>query len=178
MKSIFLYEDINQKMVYNGIPGIYRFGCCGLVGIDTNIIKRKERIDFVKKSNLREVHILQRWFSELIFYAQSIGILITNIELTNICEDNEEGNLVYSEISEYIKTGNNKKLLEYLIKLNKEYETEIKSLSFMYDSVKCRITSTGILETFSAKNNFRKFLSNDLLWSVLIGQHEANVNIQ
>lgn len=176
MKSIFLYEDVNQKIQNIGSPGIYRFGCCNLVGIDTKKLNKRERVNFVKKSNLREVHILQRWFAELIYYAQSIGIIITNIELTNINEKTEEGNIIYSELSKYLTERNNQKLLQYLIELNKEYESEIKSLSFVYDGVECKITSTGILEAFSAEDDIRNCLANSLLWSVLIGQSKMYVS--
>ncbi|SHF14861.1 hypothetical protein SAMN02745133_01926 [Desulforamulus putei DSM 12395] len=166
MKSIFLYEQDWRKISNNASPGIYNFNCCNLVGIDTLKIEKKERISLVKSVGLREVHILQRWFAELIIHAPKLGIFIKKVNLTNLNDQSEE----ICDINNFIETRNYTGLLDYIIELNQEYGTEIKSIVFVYRNVEFKITSTGVLETYSTEQDFQRLLSDNLLWPVIVGQ--------
>lgn len=170
MKNIFLYEDIGRKIDKIESSGIYNFGCSNLIGIDTHQIDKRRRASFVKSLNLREVHILQRWFAELIYHSTELGLFIKNIELTNISDSDEIGKNIYLDINEMLIQRQYINLLKYIIDLNKEYETEIKSLSFVYNGIQYRITSTGILESYTIDKDFQNFLNNNAFWSIISGQ--------
>ena len=169
MKSLFLYEDIEKKAIAGISPGVYKFENFNLVGIDTNKLNKRERNYYEKEWKLREFHVLQKWFSELIYNANDIGIFITKIELDNI-DNLEDIDLVFDNINNLINHQNNKELLSYLVKLHQEYGTDIEAVSFVFLGMQCRITSSGILEIYSYKGDDKKYLDNYLLWAFITGQ--------
>jgi len=140
MKSIFLYQLTEPCISINEQPrGIYKLNC-DLIGIDTKVIDKQTRIKWVTEMNLKEFHVLQRWFANFTCFANSLGVTILSFKFNNEIDAVEQ-----AEINKCIFNKRYNELINSVTKVVEENETDIKCISFSYKKCIFDIYSTGVM---------------------------------
>ncbi|MGE5391390.1 MAG: hypothetical protein ACM3PE_10055 [Deltaproteobacteria bacterium] len=143
MKSLFLYEKTSRGFADKSLPGIHQIS--GLVGIDTNKIDKNHRLSYVRESKLREFHMRQRSLGDIIYNAKHYNINILDVELTHY--DKSGLGYINEELTNAIRSKDNKKLLDIIIELNEEWDSEIEAISFSFNGQAFKLKVNGTLET-------------------------------
>ncbi len=170
MKSLFLYRSTSYD---NRIPetnGIYRLHE-SLVGIDINLLNKRERRYIVSSYKLREFQMLQRQFGDIIKNASNLGIVITDVKLSN--DDVSEDDLSNIEIC--IRNRDYLRLIDVVAKYCDEYECDVESISLGYKGCTFNLLAEGVLESYANDQEFQQCVIEDPgFLSFVIGKETGN----
>ena len=164
-KNLFLYinSSNNSEIHDSSYKDIYCIGDM-IVAIDKNVYDKKERFNFQKRFNVHPYYISQKTFKEIIFVSNDIKLL--NI---NFIDESIEDSLEYKNLQNIIYGGVSN-LYETVMYIIDEFDTEIKSVTFIYKSMKIELTNEGVLNFYSNDSLLQTLTTDNKIKNLLLGE--------
>jgi len=168
-KNLFLYINSNKNLaICSSNKDVYCFGD-KLVGIDKNIYDRRNRFMLQKKFNVHPYFVSQNVFKEIL-YSLSCGN--SDIKLLDITflDDSIIETVEYEYLQQIILGNDMANLYKEIMSIIKEFDTEIKSVKFLYNCMKMELTNEGVLNFYSNDELLNGIVSDMKIKNLLLGR--------
>jgi hypothetical protein len=166
---LFLYINCRQDNSFcHKYNNIYCFSD-KLVGIDKNTYNKQSRYAFQKELNVKPYFVSQNVFKEILFSLAhgKLDILIRDIDFIDDSIKNES---IYDTLENFIWTRNNNDIYRYTLYILDAYDTEIKSMKFIYKGMEIEITNEGVLNFSSSDEMLRNLVGDTKINNILLGR--------
>lgn len=168
-KNLFLYINSNRDMtICNSHDDIYCFGD-RLVGIDKNIYDRKNRFVLQKQFNVHPYFISQNVFKEML-YSLSCGTLDIKLLDITFVDDSIVDTVEYDYLQQIILNSDTSSIYKETVKVITEFDTEIRSIRFLYNYMNIELTNEGVLNFYSNDELLNNIISDTKMKNMLLGR--------
>ncbi|MBU3089437.1 hypothetical protein KPL42_13145 [Clostridium gasigenes] len=180
MRNLYLY--INYKNDFNiccDYKDIYCFKD-KLICIDKNIYNKSKRYELQKELSVKPYFVSQDTFKEMLYALinNKVNFKIKDIEFI---DESIREEIEYYELESIIKKNwcinkkleenkdLNKKLYRNILNIIEEFDTEIKSIKFIYSKMDIEITNKGVLNFNSGDELLNNLVTDSILNKMLLG---------
>lgn len=164
-KNLFLYLNANRNTeICKEYNDIYCIGDM-LVAIDKVSYNKNQRFKLQEKFNVYPYFVTQKVFKEILFSCLDIRVLNINF-IDDSIADTEE----YRDLEEifYEEKGN---AYNKIINIIEDFDTEIKSITFVYKLMRIELTNEGVLNFYSEEKLLNMFMADKRMNKILIGSY-------
>jgi hypothetical protein len=140
-----------------------------LIGIDKNIYNKQNRYAFQKELNVKPYFVSQNVFKEIL-YSLAHGKIDIKVCDIDFIDDSVKYELEYETLEDLMWTSRNTDLYKYVLHILEQYDTEIKSMKFIYDSMEIELTNEGVLNFSSTDEMLQRLVEDKNINKLLLGR--------
>lgn len=168
-RNLFLYVNCRKdNRICHKWNDIYCF-TDKLIGIDKNTYNKQNRYAFQKELNVKPYFVSQYVFKEIL-YSLAHGKLDIKILDIRFIDDSIESEIEYEKLESLIWSNKTTELYAYILYILDIFDSEIRSMKFIYKGMEIEITNEGVLNFGSSDEMLQELLADKKINGLLLGR--------